>query len=552
VGACTILLAASVWFFLHGGPHRETTPIVNDATTRAVAQETAPTTTQNNGPALLSIPSDTDLSGLAENDRNKALDLAKTISEGKGGDATVIEADTLWRRYPNDPFAAQLLRAALLGAVDRALGTRSFKQARELLDRASILSPDDPEVARSFLRLLAEMGDWPSAEALAAKVLAADSTSPDGRRALALALAGQGRDRDALRAIYAALEVVKDASDQPGLRELRDQIERRLWVTSGCETSQLPDVAREGDATARAEKFLALAGGCVGGNIGQRLAHFSVGFKRLDGPIVEAQGANVASVETVSRKLMPLLEQHYATLTSILSHEVKHPIPVIFLEDAEYRLSTGAPTWAGGEYDRDDKTITIPLGVVDRIEFKDPVVEQQWSTRKEYLASMVLIHEVTHAFVDDITLGTAPREMQEGLAQYLEREVTKDRTDLAIKIEEAAKDRARGSLSPPIQEGELQRRTAVLLGGVVEELRGAGIKHADSLISVYTGGELFVEYLVKQRSMAGIQTLLQSMRETRSVDESFSLVYGQSMDGARRVWLDRLRQQWGAGAARRE
>jgi hypothetical protein len=85
----------------------------------------------------------------------------------------------------------------------------------------------------------------------------------------------------------------------------------------------------------------------------------------------------------------------------------------------------------------------------------------------------------------------------------------------------------------------------------LEEIRTAGIGHAGTVRSLYVGAELFVEYLVGQRGMGGVQSLLKAMGSTRDRDAAFREVYARNYDGMRRAWLDDLRRKWGVGDARR-
>ena len=91
----------------------------------------------------------------------------------------------------------------------------------------------------------------------------------------------------------------------------------------------------------------------------------------------------------------------------------------------------------------------------------------------------------------------------------------------------------------------------VLLERIFKELRAGGIAEEETLFYAYDGGQMFVEYLVKQRGMGGIQDVLKALRERASLDDAVDRVYGQTYDGARRAWLDWLRSQWGVGDARR-
>jgi hypothetical protein len=202
----------------------------------------------------------------------------------------------------------------------------------------------------------------------------------------------------------------------------------------------------------------------------------------------------------------------------------------------------------------EDGTITIPLGLLERLEFTDPETEEErqlqrdWEATKRFWREQVLIHETAHAFIEDLSGGMAPRDIHEGLAQYLEREVTKDRTDLYVALAENAKKEA--ARRYPGNTAAQQQSVAAVLGQLFQEIRTAGSRHAGSVRSVYVGGELFVEYLVRQRSMGGMQDLLKTMAQERNVDAAFDRVYGRSYDGTRRAWLDWLRSQWGVGDVR--
>ena len=124
-----------------------------------------------------------------------------------------------------------------------------------------------------------------------------------------------------------------------------------------------------------------------------KLAHFHV---RYDG---EAH-------EDVGREILRLLDRHYATLARSFDHEPGQPIPVILLSRESYYDATGAPAWSGGQYDSFDGRVRIPIGGLSAA--LTPELDQ------------TLVHELTHSFVNDLSGGAAPRELHEGLAQYME------------------------------------------------------------------------------------------------------------------------------------
>jgi tetratricopeptide (TPR) repeat protein len=469
---------------------------------------------------------------LSPGDRDLAFGIARRLSEsGEVPQDDVINAETLLRRYPAEAAVTELLTVVLIRSADQRRSRGGFAQAKALLERASALAPQDRTLRREQLVLLVEMRDWPGAENAARAALAADPADPDARLALALALAARGEDREALRAIYSALEVVRNAVDEPKLRDLRDQIERRLWTLSGCENTQLPDSARTGEAQQRLERFLAALSSCSGGNVGQRLAHFNVGYRRATHSPDPERWVQVVPIESVGRDVLRLLETQYARVAIALDHKMARTIPVVLLEDAEYHVTTGAPRWAGGQFDNDDGTITLPVNIFQRIVFRDPDLERWWDQYKEGWLETVLLHETAHAFIDEATRGAAPRVFHEGLAQVLEREATRDRQERTTRYMELDN---------------------VVLSKAIEEFRTEGLGQAPTVFTTYEGGELFVEYLVKQRGMGGIQSVLKAMASTGSVDGAFEEVYGNSWDGARRAWLDWLRGQWGVSAPRRQ
>jgi tetratricopeptide (TPR) repeat protein len=518
---------------------------------------------------------------LSPTDRDTALRVAKQLSERGEVNATdIVQAETLFRRYPAEPIVAQLLRSVLGDAADQHRSRGDFSYARSLLERALSLFPDDKNSRRSYLLLLVEISDWPATETAAQQVLAKDPAFPEARSALALSLAGQGRDKDALRALYSALEVVKDTTREPQLKDLRDQIERRLWVSSGCDNSQLPDQARTGDEADRLEKFLALVATCVGGNVGQRLSRFDVAYRRMESGI-DASGGGVARIESaemVGRDVLSVLERGYSTLARVFDHSMTHTIPVVVLETPEYQMTTGAPWWTNSWYDNEDATITIPTGYfsleVNEEEeaewcrarkFPDDcwqrrlclsvarVDDDSWDRCKSNLLEMVLMHETTHAFTGEMTRGYAPDEISEGLAEYMKREVTRNRVDLSTQIEADVERVARWLFPEDDAEAGGQRRhfRDVTLNRILEQLRTSRTAIVDTTLTVYLGGELFVDYLVNLRSMGGIQRLLKTIGAQKSVDAGFEEVFGRGYEGTRREWLDWLRMRWGVGAPRR-
>lgn len=493
---------------------------------------------------------------LAENDRATAQSLAAQLSSRTVPTARdVSAAEALLTRYPQDSMVRLLFRSLLIAATEPLQAQRLLPEARQMLERGRSLLPGDLHLTRITMALAFDMADWPAAVALASEVLTEDGTDPNARTVFALATAAQGNDRDALTAIYSALEIVRSGPQEATLRNLRDQLERRMWAISGCDESQLPDPARGGEATERLERFLAMVAGCTGGGPGQRLAHFSVGFRRLGNDVVfEKFRIRFASVDTIGRDMLLFLEPQYSAVALGLDHEMRRPIPVVVFQDVEYRMVTGAPLWAGGQFDNEDGTISLPITILDRLEFldargdPDPEVQREWQRIKDFWRERILIHETAHAFIEDMSGGIAPRDLHEGLAQIFERDISRERTPLSSRILQAAREEAVAQY-PDSREAQA-RYVAGKLEPRFNEIRTTGSRHSGTVRSVYIGAEMFADYLIGQRSMGGVRDLLRSMASTQNADAAYQAVYGRSYDGVRRAWLDALRGEWGVGEVR--
>jgi hypothetical protein len=198
--------------------------------------------------------------------------------------------------------------------------------------------------------------------------------------------------------------------------------------------------------------------------------------------------------EDIGREILRALEHHYATLVSALDYRPQATIPVILFSSQGYYSASGAPAWSGGVYDSLDGRIRVPIqGLAHSL---TPEMDS------------TLMHELTHAFVADRTRGVAQQDIQEGLAQYMEG--------------------MRSSMLPP------WAMTALADGRV------------GGVIGVYLNALSFVEYLIANRGMGGMNDLLRVMGETGSIDEAFKQVHGQDYRATRQAWFQRLHQQHGS------
>jgi hypothetical protein len=324
--------------------------------------------------------------------------------------------------------------------------SRRLAPAATLLRRATEVQPASLNPWIALAQVLSDQSDWTGAEAAARAALGLAPRSFEALQVLGYALLRQDRNREAEETLLAALDVKADAPT----RALLDRVRKGLADEKGMTERQL--------------------------------AHFHV---RYDGD----------AHEDVGREILSALERHYATLTRTLGHEPQAAIPVILFSRKAYYDASGAPAWSGGVFDMLDGRIRIPIGGLTS--GLTPDMDQ------------TLIHELTHAFVADISGGLAPRDIHEGFAQYMEgRRLNETLTDAQI--------------------------TGLADG------RFSGVS------GFYVAALAYVEHLIALRGMGGMVELLRAMGETRSVDKAFQQVHGQDQRASRQAWAQRLRAQYGS------
>lgn len=339
--------------------------------------------------------------------------------------------------------ARGLLVAALVTAAFQHEQARQFVQARELLERAVAVAPRNVDARRGLISVLAGLGDWPGVESAARELLGLLPEDGVATKTLAYAMVRQDRTREAIETLTAYLAGRSDAE----AAALLDKLRREQAAERGFEE--------------------------------QRLAHFHV---RYDGD----------AHEDVGREILRILDRHYATLRLAFDHEPASTIPVILFSTRSYYDATGAPAWSGGEYDHFDARIRVPIGGLTAS--LSPELES------------TLLHELTHAFVTDLSGGVAPREIQEGLAQWTE----------GLRSETMLGDRGMRALA----DGRIRGVTGFYLASLV-----------------------LVEDLVAQRGRSGINDLLAAMNRTRDVDAAFQEVYGRSFQALEAETVAKLRQR---------
>jgi hypothetical protein len=374
-------------------------------------------------------------------------ELGRRASARAAMGATDVRAvEGLLARYPSEPGLRRVAGVVLVLAADGERQRRRYAEATSYLERATAVDGGAVAPWISLMYLSQEAGDWPRTEQAARSALSLNARLANAWYTLGYALLRQDRNREAAEALRTSAELQPGGATQALLDRVLAGLEHEKGMTE------------------------------------QQLSHFHV---RYDG----------AAHEAVGREILRALERHFATLTSTLDYQPPTTIPVILFTREGYYNASGAPAWAGGNFDGIDGRIRIPIGGLGAGLTPD--------------MDTTLIHELVHAFLYARTRGVAPREVHEGLAQYMEGK------------------RVASELSP--------QHLALLADGQYGGVYG-----------FYMGALSFVEYLIATRGMGGMNDLLRVMGETGSVDEGFKQVHGSPMPAVQRAWRQRLKQQYGS------
>lgn len=176
----------------------------------------------------------------------------------------------------------------------------------------------------------------------------------------------------------------------------------------------------------------------------------------------------------------------------------KRQIPVILLTNRAFFDITGSPEWAGGVY---EGHIKVP---VDKYDAK--------------LLRMVLAHEYVHAVIFDHLSFRCPWWLNEGLAQYLSRDLSGNKKKLDI----AAKFMKEGE-TPPL-----------------EELPGNLLKSGDSkhVLVAYSLALSAVQYFVDQFGIADMQFIFDLMAEGKGFAGVMNEITGYSFSEFQANWKE--------------
>jgi hypothetical protein len=354
-------------------------------------------------------------------------------------DSHLRQAEELYARNPGFASTREALHGLLvLGARQTHERGRPLEAVRYLV-RATELWPETAGVWLHLSQYHGQRAAWRDAEGVARRGLNACPDEAPLHVALATALMQQGRDDEAADVLRRFLALRQN----PAARGMLASLERELASSGG--------LARLASA------------------------HFSV---RFEGQPDHALG----------KALLQTLEEKHEMLSRILDFEPDGEIQVTLYPKEAFRSVSTAPGWAGGYYSHHDGRIRI--GTRDLTAGFVPLDLER-----------TLTHEVTHAFVFFRTRGVAPRDINEGLAQYL---------------------------------------SGARLGYRLDVKRTAAPDGRMKVSDFYDAALSFVEFLLDRYRQASMNELLLTMGKTGDVDQAFRRAYGLTYAETRREWIKQL------------
>lgn len=409
-------------------------------------------------PPQAALPADATLGNLTPDDIKFLNAVSGRLQQNPTAVATAEETERLERLVAENSGLApvkSLLMAVYLRSASRDLEMGSFASIDLALGRMKLLDDQDAEVHAFEAHVRVRQQDWAAAVAAAQRY--EEALGPATVKmsvTLAVALEKSGRRADA-QAILG--RPVFDACARPS----GDDVNACLTAADMRRMMSAPAVAANVAPEPETRTRAALSVDPAKEQI--QSERFDI---RFDG---ESQTG-------VARDVRFVLDRAYVRLADIYYERPARKIPVVLHSQLDYFTATGAPWWSGGVYSSHNGSIQIPIRGLP-------------STLPREMED-VLVHELSHAFVDEMSGGRAGRMLQEGLAQYMEGK----------RIEQ--------ELSPA-------------------ELKRLATSGRQSVMSFYMLSLAVTQHLVQARGQGKINDLLKAIKETGSEDGGYRQVFGQ-------------------------
>jgi hypothetical protein len=434
--------------------------------TAASAWSSAPGAPRASLPSAPPVKAEPEGNGLSPEDAAFLNGIAARLNQSAGATPTEEEIDRMEKIFASraeDARIKNLLLGAYMRRAEHDLQLGSFALVDQSLEKMKRLDDQQPQVYAFETHERTVQSDWAAAVAAAQKYesLSGEAT-PMMSAVLAQALAKLDRKGDALAVLdRPVFQVCASATTPDDVSACRAAESMRQALRASPEPSGPAARVRAALNVDPSKQII-------------QSERFDI---RFDG---ESQSG-------VARDVLFVLDRAYTRLADIYYDRPTRKIPVVLHSGQDYYTKTGAPWWSGGVYDSHDGAIQIPVRGLP-------------STLPREMED-VLVHELSHAFVDEMSGGFAGRDLQEGLAQYMEGK----------RIEQE-------------------------LG--LPELKRLANSSRQSVMSFYMLSLAVSQQLVQSRGQGRVNDLLKAMKETGSEDGGFRKVFGQTGTDIRKDILD--------------
>lgn len=201
--------------------------------------------------------------------------------------------------------------------------------------------------------------------------------------------------------------------------------------------------------------------------------------------------SKILSREKVADFAFTVLEKGYDRYSKLFDFTPRKKITIKFLSPAEFKRYTGAPEWTSAMYFNEE--ITIPFNAKKGINLSD--------------LERAITHEYAHAVIHELSNGTCPAWLDEGLAQMFEGKVNP-------------------LLGPALRKWIAQNDAMPLdwLG------QGFTLLHESIVPAAYAESLVATKRLVEDEGYEGVTKFLSELRDGKKEKEAFKIAFDESQE----------------------
>ena len=202
-------------------------------------------------------------------------------------------------------------------------------------------------------------------------------------------------------------------------------------------------------------------------------------------------------------ELREFLRNTYREVGQDLGYFFKHKVVVLLYDEAEFRQLSGVPHWSSGIYDG---------------KIRLPAYQKGFSLKE---IQKIMRHELTHAFISEISKGRAPAWLNEGLAEYEESKVE--------------------PMDRRIFDAAVKTNTLFPLPILLDQKKLLDVKDPLEVALFYVQSHKLVSYLIDRYGMFQIKKMLQLFAQGKDSLETLEEVLKISPIGLEREWIASLK-----------